>query len=208
MTAPAASPAASLSTRFGRRGMVSCESLVEMEPDMSDAEKIAELERALEVSRAETRAAFENRAVLYAYLFDELESELGVERATEVMKRAIYRRGLDVGRAYREAAEAGDLEEVARLFADRSPQQGALFEPGVEEPAEGGRIVIRMTGCPLAEAWRDAGYQPERVDLLCEIAAAVDEGTFAAAGLELAFLDRQGCVGSDRCLLELRVRNA
>lgn len=174
---------------------------------MSDAEKIAALERALETSRAETRAAFENRALLYAYLFDELERDLGVEHATELMKRAIYRRGLEVGRAYRAAAQAGDLEQVGRLFAERSPAEGALFDPGIEEPASGGRVVLRMTGCPLADAWRDAGYEPERVDLLCEIAAAVDEGTFEAAGLDLAFLDRQCCPGSDRCLLELRLRN-
>jgi hypothetical protein len=40
---------------------------------------------------------------------------------------------------------------------------------------------------------------------MCSIAAAVDEGTFEAAGLELTFLDRIGCVGSERCLLELRL---
>lgn len=166
-----------------------------------------ELEAALEKSRAETRAAFENRAMMYAYLYDELEDELGQTRAIDLMKRAIFRRGLDVGRRYRSAAEAGDLDEVARLFVEGSPCDGALFEPGLEEESDDGeRIVLRMTECPLKDAWRNAGYDEERVDLLCAIAAAVDEGTFEGAGLELVFLDRQACRDSDKCLLEVKVR--
>jgi hypothetical protein len=40
---------------------------------------------------------------------------------------------------------------------------------------------------------------------MCEIAAAVDEGTFQGAGLELTFLDRRGRAGAEKCLLELRL---
>jgi len=163
-----------------------------------------ELELALENARAETRAAFENRGIMYAYIFDELEEELGTERATELMKRAIFRRGLEVGERYRAAAQAGDLSEVARLFVEGSPCGGALFTPGIEG-ADSEKVVLRMTTCPLADAWRAAGYSEERVDQLCEIAAEVDEGTFEGAGLDLTFLDRQVCPGSCACLLELRL---
>ena len=124
------------------------------------------------------------------------------------MKRAIFRRGLDVGRRYRAAAKVGDLDEVGRLFVEGSPCEGALFEPAVDAAPEDGRTVLRMTACPLADAWRDAGYDPERVDLLCEIASAVDEGTFDGAGLDLTFLERQPQPGGARCLLELKVRDA
>lgn len=171
---------------------------------VSDRERMLETE--LSRARAETRAAFENRALMYAYLFDELEAELGSERAAEVMKRAIFRRGLEIGARYREAAEAGDLAEVGRLFVEGSPSDGALFEPAVDEGPGGGRIVLRMTACPLVDAWRTAGYDEERVDLLCEIAAEVDQGTFQGAGLDLRFLDRQACPAGERCLLELRRR--
>ncbi len=153
-------------------------------------------------------SAFENRALAYAYIYDELEAEIGAERATALMKRAIYRRGLEVGEKYRAAAQAGDLAEVARLFVEGSPAEGRFFEPGVEEAsAEGDRIVLRMTACPLMDVWRAAGYSAEKTDLLCEIAAAVDEGTFEGAGLDLRFLDRHACPGSTRCLLELRLRD-
>ena len=161
----------------------------------------------LEASRAETRAAFVNRALMYAAVLDELESEIGTERAIEVMKRAIYKRGLQIGAAYRGAAEARDLGEVARIFVEGSPAEGTLFEPAVATGPTDGSVVLRMTSCPLAQAWREAGYAPERVDLLCEVASAVDLGTFEGAGLDLEFLDRQACPDSEECLLKLTLRD-
>ena len=154
-------------------------------------------------ARAETRAAFENRALMYAAIYDELVEEVGAERAVAVMKRAIHKRGLDVGRKYQAAAAAGDLDEVGRIFCEGSPCGGTLFTPGVEERGED-VIVLRMTSCPLADAWEADGRSAEEIDVLCEIAAAVDEGTFEGAGLDLVFLDRLGKPGSQRCLLELR----
>ena len=56
---------------------------------------------ALDRSRAETRAAFANRALMYAAIYEELEDELGADRATEIMKRAIYKRGVEIGEGYR-----------------------------------------------------------------------------------------------------------
>jgi len=162
---------------------------------------------ALQKSQAETRAAFENRALMYAAIYEELSAEIGPERAAEVMKRAIHKRGLDVGLKYRDAAAAGDLDAVGRMFVDGSPVGGALFAPGVEARDETS-IVLRMTSCPLVDAWRTQGIDDEGIDRLCEIAAAVDEGTFESAGLELTFLDRLGKPGSHRCLLLLELPDA
>jgi hypothetical protein len=172
---------------------------------MDEATRIAELESALEVSRAQTRAAFENRALIYATIYDELAWEIGEERAADIMKRAIHARGLEVGKKYRAAARRGDLDEVARIFCAGSPCAGTLFTPGVEERSEG-RVVLRMSTCPLKDAWAAEGRSAEQIDRLCEIAAAVDEGTFESAGLDLVFLDRLGVEGSQHCLLELRGR--
>jgi predicted ArsR family transcriptional regulator len=162
----------------------------------------------LEQSRRETRAAFENRALMYAYIYDELAAELGEERATEILKRAIRRRGLEIGAKYRDAASRGDLEEVARIFVEGSPAAGSLFEPGVEEEPTEGRLVLRMTSCPLVDAWEAAGYDAGYIDHLCEVAAEVDHGTFEGAGLELVFIERQPEPGGCRCLLELTVPSA
>jgi len=161
-------------------------------------------EEALERSRRETRAAFENRALMYFYLYDELTGTLGAQRAAEVMKKAIHRRGLQVGAKYRPAAEAGDLDEVGRIFCEDSACAGELFRPGVEVRDEES-VVLSMRACPLVDAWRRLRLSPDEIDTLCSIAAAVDEGTFEGAGLRLEFLDRIGKPGSERCLLELRL---
>lgn len=167
-----------------------------------EADYLADLAQA----RAETRAAFENRAIMYYHLFEAFAEEVGRDTAVDVMKRAIYRRGLDVGRKYAAAAEARDFDEVGRLFCEGSPCGGALFEPGVEAVDSEG-IVLRMTACPLVDAWRTLGLAPEEIDTLCEIAASVDEGTFEGAGLELTFKERLGTSGASRCILELRSRS-
>ena len=168
-------------------------------------DRIEGLESQLAAARAETRAAFVNRALVLAHIYEVMEEELGAERATEVMKRAIYRRGLEIADKYRAAVAARDLPEVGRLFVEGSASGGTIFTPSIEEYAsEEGRLVLRMDTCALKDAWIEAGYPPERVDVLCEIAAAVDYGTFEGAGLTLRFLDRQACSGgSGRCLLEL-----
>ena len=165
------------------------------------ARTVEGLEAELAKSRAETRSAFQTRAYMYAYIYEELVTELGKDAATALMKRAIYRGGIEVGRKYRPAVEAADLVEVGSIFCDGSPCHGGLFEPGIEENSKG-HIVLRMTACPLHEAWQGMGLPPEEVDTLCEIAAAVDEGTFAGAGLDLKFLSRLG-TGADKCLLDL-----
>jgi len=124
----------------------------------------------LEQSHAETRAAFETRGFMYAYLYEELADELGPERAQELMKRAIYRRGLEIGRKYRSAAHAGDLAEVGAIFCDGSPCGGELFNPGIEQEGDD-HIVLSMTSCPLVDAWKEAGLDPEEIDVMCSISA-------------------------------------
>jgi hypothetical protein len=164
---------------------------------------IKQCEEALVKSRRETRDAFENRALMYWYIYDELASEVGADRATTIMKQAVFRRGLEVGRKYRAAAESGDLAEVGAIFCEGSPSEGELFSPGIEA-LDDDRLVLRMESCPLVDAWRTFGLAPEEIDRMCEISAAVDQGTFAGAGLSLEFLDRLGKPGSCRCLLELK----
>jgi hypothetical protein len=163
---------------------------------------VEELQADLVRSRAETRAAFENRARIYAYIYDELLGEIGEEAAVALMKRAIHRRGLEVGLKYRNAVESADLIEVGSIFCGGSPCEGTLFEPGIEVGSKG-HVVLTMTSCPLVDTWRDMGLAPEKIDTLCEIAAAVDEGTFEGAGLDLQFLSRLGTAGDDRCRLDL-----
>ncbi|GAB4279803.1 MAG: hypothetical protein Kow0056_13460 [Coriobacteriia bacterium] len=154
-------------------------------------------------SQEETRSAFANRALIYAHILDELTAEIGRERAVEVMRRAIYKRGLEVAEKYRAAAEAGRLAEVGRIFCEGSPCGGELFHPAIEELADDS-LTLTMYSCPLVEAWREAGLADSEIDTLCEVAAAVDEGTFEGAGLHVEIRERLGHPGDERCLLIIR----
>ena len=128
---------------------------------------------------------------MYAYIYEELLGALGKDEAVALMKRAIYRRGLEVGRKYRPAVEAADLIEVGSIFCDGSPCEGGAVRAGhrgdLGRPhrAAHDRVSARRGVAGM-------GLPAEEVDTLCEIAAAVDEGTFEGAGLDLEFLSRIG----------------
>ena len=51
--------------------------------------------------RAQLRNAMKARALVYAAVYDELEAELGAAKAEEILKRAIYKRGLAIGRQFK-----------------------------------------------------------------------------------------------------------
>ncbi len=100
------------------------------------------------------------------------------------MKRAIYRRGTEVGAKYAQYAPA-DLAGLCEAFAVGSESHRWLFEPEVERcDAEG--LDVKHRRCPLKEAWQEMGLSGDEVALMCEIAAVVDNGTFAAAGFRFS----------------------
>jgi hypothetical protein len=125
-------------------------------------------------------ASFANRALLYFHLFDELRQELGEERATAIMKRAIYRRGLELGERYRPFAP-DDLAGLKEAFLAGVPDGGAMFAPEVKR-SDAEALDIKFHRCPLKEAWLEAGIAEDEVAKLCAVAATVDNGTFEGAG--------------------------
>lgn len=126
--------------------------------------------------------SYKNRALLYYLIFDELRSELGQERAEEILKRAIYRRGEQVGKKFALYAPA-NLEALKEAFIGGIPDEGRMFQPEVLRcDAEG--LDIKFHGCPLRDAWQEAGLPESEAATLCRIAARVDNGTFEGAGFE------------------------
>ena len=130
--------------------------------------------------QAELRASFKNRAVLYFLIFDELRRELGEERAAAVMKRAIRRRGAQIGERFRDFAP-GDLAGLRDAFLAIIPDEGRMFEPRVVR-CDAERLEIHLEACPLKEAWEELRLDDRDKALMCEIAGEIDKGTFEAAG--------------------------
>jgi hypothetical protein len=124
--------------------------------------------------------SFKNRAVIYWLIFEELRGELGLERAEEIMKRAIYRRGAQKGSKYAPFAPA-DLAGLREAFVGGLPDEGRMFAPEVTR-CDAEALDIKFHRCPLREAWQEMGLADHDVATLCRIAARIDNGTFESAG--------------------------
>jgi len=145
--------------------------------------------------------SFANRAHIYHLLFSQLRSELGAERATALMGRAIHQRGIQKAPKYAAFAPR-DLTGLSQAFLGNLPDDGVMFAPEVVRcDAEG--LDIKFHRCPLKQAWLDAGLSEEEAAILCRIAAQVDKGMFEAAGFRFdAETYKPGAEGC--CLLHVR----
>jgi hypothetical protein len=155
--------------------------------------------------RRQLKDAHMSRAMVYAAFYDELAARLGESAAEEVMKAAIYRRGLQIGRRFSKFGPA-DIEGLRNAFLGFVPDKGRLFQPEVRRCDAGG-LDIKFHACPLKEAWTAAGFAPEKIATLCRIAGVVDNGTFAAAGFSFSAETwrpgEEGC-----CFLHIRPGSA
>jgi hypothetical protein len=130
--------------------------------------------------RRELKAAFKNRAILYFLIFDELRQRLGELEATTILKRAIYRRGRQIGQQFAPFAPS-DLPGLKDAFLGIISDEGRLFRPQVVR-TDTESLEIHLESCPLKEAWEDMGLSQHELALMCEIAGEIDRGTFEGAG--------------------------
>ena len=151
--------------------------------------------------RQQLHESFKNRAILYYLFFDEIRNELGAAKAEEIMKRAIYRRGVQKGEALARFAP-DDLDGLKEAIVGSSPDNGAMFQPEVARcDAEG--LDIKFHDCPLRKAWQELGLPDEDVATLCGIAGQVDDGKFESAGFQF-HADTWQPGGEGCCYLHLR----
>jgi predicted ArsR family transcriptional regulator len=133
--------------------------------------------------------------------YDALAERFDAETAEEVMKRAIYRRGREIGKRFAAYGPA-DLEGLCAAFLQFVPDHGRLFAPEVRR-ADAEALEIKFHACPLKEAWQAAGLSDDKIATLCRIAGVVDDGTFEAAGFSFsAETWRPGAEGC--CWLRIR----
>jgi predicted ArsR family transcriptional regulator len=151
--------------------------------------------------RRQLKEAHMSRAMVYAAFYDALAERFGADVAEEVMKKAIYRRGREIGRRFAAYGPA-DLAGLRDAFLDFVPDRGRLFQPEVRR-VDDQALEIKFHACPLKEAWQAAGLSDERIATLCRIAGVVDNGTFEAAGFGFsAETWRPGAEGC--CCLHIR----
>jgi hypothetical protein len=134
--------------------------------------------------REQLRGAIKSRAMVYYQVYQELIPEVGQEKAKEILKQAIYKRGLAIGRQFRQHSP-DDLEGLKKAFMHFVPDHGGMFDPEVLRE-DGEHLDIHMAQCPLKEAWQEAGVDDETLATMCEIAGIVDNGTFEGAGFSIS----------------------
>lgn len=146
-----------------------------------------------------------NRALFYKAVFDELRAELGEVRAAGLLRRAIYKRGLEIGKPFARFAP-DDFEGLKTAFLAFVPGGDDVFAPKVERCDRDG-LELRLGRCPLRDVWQEIGLPQEDIERLCHIAGAVDEGTFTAAGFAISNTTwKQGQPGC--CHLTITRRNS
>jgi hypothetical protein len=154
-----------------------------------------------ETLRQELNDAYKARAMIYYRVFEELRSEFGEEKATELLKKAIYKHGLQIAERFKKYAP-DDLEGLRDAFMAKIPDNAALFNPEVLRCDKDG-LDIQLHRCPLKMVWLENGISPEDVAKLTAIAGVVDNATFEGAGFtftaETWQPGREGC-----CLLKIR----
>ncbi len=129
------------------------------------------------------RAAFKSRALVYAAMYDEIAAEFGADKAREICKRAIYKRGEAIAGVFAAHAPA-DLAALKDTFLACIPQARELFAPEVVQCNER-ELEIQFHRCPLKEAWMEAGCEGAALANLCDIGGVVDYGTFEKAGFSI-----------------------
>ncbi|MBN2477483.1 MAG: L-2-amino-thiazoline-4-carboxylic acid hydrolase [Pirellulales bacterium] len=155
-----------------------------------------------EALRRQLYDSFKNRAILYYLIYDEIRRELGPEKAEAILGRAIYRRGTQKGQEKYAQYGPDDLAGLQKAFLDGIPDEGRMFQPEViRGDAQG--LDIKFHGCPLRDAWQEAGLPDDEVATICRIAARVDNGTFEAAGFRFS-ADTWQPGGDGCCCLHIR----
>lgn len=154
------------------------------------------MDKPLEALRDEIK----NRALIYYKIYRELAAVLGPDEAVRLMGRAVYERGRDKGAQLAKKIDGPNLAELARTFAEGRSGVDA-FEREVVDVSDT-RTVLRLTRCPLAEAWEEAGLSPTERTTMCNIACQVDFGKFEGAGYRLTFACRIAD-GADTCDMEV-----
>jgi len=155
-----------------------------------------------ETLRSELYDSFKNRAILYYLIFDEMQKEIGPEKAEQILARAVYRRGAQTGRAKLARFGPDDLSGLQEAFLEGIPDDGQMFRPEViRSDAEG--VDIKFHGCPLRDAWQELGLPEDEVARICRIAARVDNGLFESAGFAFS-ADTWKPGGDGCCYLHIR----
>ena len=143
------------------------------------------------------------RGLFYLAVHRAMADRFGSAAADEVMRAAIYQRGLAASERFK-AYAPDDFAGLRDAFLDFVPDGAHTFRPEVVRCDDEG-LDIHLQNCPMRDSWQEAGISGDEVGTLCELAGVVDKGTFEGAGFTIDNETwRPGREGGGCCRLHIR----
>lgn len=133
-----------------------------------------------EITLEQLSGAYAMRAKFYMYMFDVLSEEYDHDKAVELMSKATYRLGEEMGEKLKPHGPS-NIEALTEQFLQGIPCRDHLFSPELRKCDEEG-MEIQFHRCPLKDNWEAAGRKGEALEMLCRSAGAIDAGMFTNAG--------------------------
>jgi len=133
--------------------------------------------------------SIKNRAMAYFEIFDAIAEEVGEDKAAEIMKKGIYKRGQAGAERYSTKAKEGDFKALADDFMQGGTNSLFVFGHEIIEAGKD-HAVFRLNRCELVNAWKEASFDAPKIKKMCDIAYAVDFGKFEELGYDLKFSKR------------------
>lgn len=134
--------------------------------------------------RNQVKNLLKSRAMLMAALLDELEPEIGLERAEAMLRRVMHKRSEGAGKRFLSDCAPGNLPLLRERFIDFLPDHGGLFDIETTRCDAAG-LGLKFKTCPVKEAYEEAAIPPERMQVLLRIAGGGDVGLFEGAGFAI-----------------------
>jgi len=159
----------------------------------------------MELNRDELLKSVEDaiklRAQAYSFIYDEISSVNGKEKADEIFKKAIYKLGSVKSSSYNYNAKT-DASILSDEFVNKDTVHKEIFKKQ-QLSSNKNECVLEMKKCPLVEKWKQSGIDTKEISHLCDLAYQIDFGTFETLGYKLNFRQRLAD-GADSCILELK----
>lgn len=132
-------------------------------------------------------------ASLFYHMAREILSELGEERGTELVGRAIKAYGRERGEQHKERALAAGIEHLPENYVELGDLPGLGWDVEKAVPEEN-KTHIKITYCPLAEYWREKGAAK-----LGRLYCAVDQAKYEGFHSDSEYIHLKNRLDGDDC---------
>lgn len=140
------------------------------------------------------QTGFEWEAGLFFEIYKELSERLGRDAAKDILRRAMYRAGFELGREARALVDAGTPPAMAKAW-------DLLYGMGSQEAAQldENHFVIQAIGCAALNLFRRRGLGEQEIRFLCDAFCIGDVGHAEGFDAKMRFQHTSRLMRGDLC---------